>query len=140
MDNNDQIKASEILTHSAEQEEISQQRSNLPAFSVKATYIHNTDVPQFDIPIPGFNQRVMLNPQDTYDSGIHLDYVLFSGFAQSQAEKVKAFELSIARVNEDQNKNDIAYKTIHAYRNAQFMRLSLDILSDSKKRNIIQIK
>ena len=136
---NAQLKASHTLTQSAEMEKISEQRSHLPSVSLKASYVHNTVVPEFNIPIPGFNQTVTLNPHDIYETGIHLDYVLFSGFAQSQAAKVKAFEQSIATVNEDQEKKNIAFKTVQAYRNGQLMKLSLGILDDTRRRNIVQM-
>jgi len=136
---NSQLKAASTLTQSAEMEKIAEQRSHLPSISLKANYVHNTDVPEFNIPIPGFNQTVTLNPHDIYETGIHLDYVVFSGFAQSQAAKVKAFEHSIAAVNEDQEMKEIAFKTVQAYRNGQLMKLSLDILDDTRRRNVVQM-
>lgn len=136
---NNQVKAAKTKTQSAEMEKMSEQRSHLPSISLKASYVHNTNVPQFSIPIPGFNQSITLNPHDIYETGIHLDYVLFSGFAQSQAEKVKAFEHNIAAVTEDQQMKDIAFNTVQAYRNGQLMKLSLDILEDTQRRNIVQM-
>jgi len=136
---NNQTKAAKRLTHSAEEEKLSEQRSHFPSVSVKANYVHITDVPEFDIPIPNFNRKIMLNPHDSYETGIHVDYIIFSGFAQSQAAKVKEFEHSVMQVKEDQQMKDVAFNTVQAYRNAQLLKLSLDIINDTRQRNIIQM-
>lgn len=139
MENNKQVQASELQSQSAEREFLSEERSHLPAISLKANYVHVTDVPQIDIPIPGFNRTIRLNPRDTYETGIQLDYVVFSGFAQSQMAKVKQFEYNTKMVDQNQKEKDIALNTIKAYRNAQFMRLSLSILEKARDRNTLQM-
>lgn len=137
---NNQTKAAKLQTQSAENEMLSEQRSHLPSISLKASYVHITDVPQFEIPIPGFNRTISLNPQDSYETGVQVDYIVFSGFAQSQATKVKEFEHKISRVNERQKNKDVVFNVIQAYRNAQFMKLSLDILADTRQRNVVQMQ
>jgi outer membrane protein TolC len=69
-----------------------------------------------------------------------MDYLLFSGFAQSQSIKVKEFEHKISLVNKNQEEKEIAINVVQAYRNAQFMRLSLDILEKAKKRNNLHMQ
>ena len=139
LDFNHQSKSAKKMVEAAEQDKVSEEQSQLPTLSLKANYMHVTDEPKFDIPIPGFNKSISLNPMDRYETGIQLDYVVFSGFAQTQAVRVKEFEYKLSQLDENQKNKDVAFNTIQAYRNAQLMKLSLDILADTRQRNIVQM-
>lgn len=140
LENNSQIKAARLQSASVKKELLSLERGYLPAVSLKASYAHISDVPQFEIPLPGISKTITLNPQDNYETGLQLDYVVFSGFAQKESYRVKEFEHKISLANENQNDKDIALNTIRAYRNAQFMELSLDILEKAKERSLLQMQ
>lgn len=131
-----QIKAAHMQMRSAEYDLLKEERSQLPAFSLKANYVHVTDVPQINLPT---GSSIALNPYDSYETGLQVDYVVFSGFAQSQTVKVKEFEHKISMIDENQKIKEIAFTTIQTYRNAQFMQLSLDILEDTFERNKVQM-
>jgi outer membrane protein TolC len=143
MDNNKQLKAAHFLSQSAQSEMQSTTRTQLPAFSLKGSYAYVTDAPQIEFPpaiSPFLNGPITLNPKDNYETSIQMDYLLFSGFAQSQSIKVKEFEHKISLVNKNQEEKEIAINVVQAYRNAQFMRLSLDILEKAKKRNNLHMQ
>lgn len=133
---NKQIKAAHMQRRSAENELYKEQRSQLPGISLNARYAHATEEPQIDLPS---GSSITLNPHDTYETSLQVDYIIFSGFAQSQALKVKDFEYKISTINENQKTKEIAFTTIQTYRNAQFMTLSLDILNDALERNGVQM-
>lgn len=135
---NTQIKASNMQSRSAESELLKEERSQLPGVSLNARYLHATEEPQIILPAP-LSRSITINPQDNYEASLQVDYIIFSGFAQSQAKKVKEFEHKISLINENQKTKEIAFTTIQAYRNAQFMKLSLDILKEALQRNKVQM-
>ncbi len=133
---NKQIKEADMQSKAAEQDLLREERNQLPGFSLNARYAHATEQPQINLPT---GNTVILNPYDTYETSLQVDYIVFSGFAQSESRKVKAFEHKISSINGDQKTKEIAFTAIQTYRNAQFMKLSLEILGDALKRNKVQM-
>lgn len=140
LNNNNIIKAAQDESAAAQREWNAQKKDALPYISFDASYRHVTDVASINFPATPISpaRTISLGVYDTYESSLNIKYVLFSGFAETEAQKIKEFEYKISKTDQLQTEKDIAYNTIEAYRNAQFFKLNIKTLNEALKRNDIQ--
>ncbi|MCB0282508.1 MAG: TolC family protein [Calditrichae bacterium] len=140
LDNNNIIKAVQDESAAARQEWDALKKDALPSVSFDASYRHVTDVATINFPATPISpaRDISLGVYDTYESSINAKYILFSGFAETEAQRVKEFEYKISKTDQLQTEKDIAYNTIEAYRNVQFFILNIKTLNDALKRNDVQ--
>ncbi len=141
---NKELQAQRQQLNSAQLQAQAAFRKTLPTLDLSASYRHVTHVAQLEfpstIPIPGFPTNVSLGQYDTYESGLTLKYVLFSGFAQKNQIKLMRQQARLANINLEEKQKEIAFKVIGAYRNVQNKQLELEVLKSSLKRIDLQIK
>ena len=119
-------------------------RKTLPAIDLSASYRHVTHVARLEfpstIPIPGFPTNISLGLYDTYESGLTLKYVLFSGFAQKNQVKLMRQQAGLAGINLEEKQKEIAFKVIGVYRKVQNKQLELQVLNSALQRIDLQMK
>lgn len=141
---NKEVQAQQQALQSAQLQAEATFRKTLPSLDLNASYRHVTHVAQLQfpstIPIPGFPSDISLGQYDTYESGLTLKYVLFSGFAQKNQVKLMNQQAGLANISLEDKQKEIAFKVIGAYRQVQAKQLELEALQASLKRIELQIK
>jgi len=144
LENNPKIRAAAHESVGAEIEARSAFRSTLPQFNFDASYRHVTAVPELQIPappVPGYQPPVVsLGVYDSYETGISIQYVLFSGFAQKNQVRLKRQQALVAGQELERTKKEVAFAIIAAYRQVQSAVLQVEALQAARERIEIQLK
>ena len=119
-------------------------RATLPSLSMDASYRHVTDVPELQlpfapapgVPLPAFR----LGAYDSYDTGLSLQYVLFSGFAQQKRTTLTRRQALLAETNLKQARKETALNIVAAYRQVQLARLEIEALTAARERVAVQLQ
>lgn len=139
---NPQVRAQQEILQQYLLEKKSVFRSTLPKLDFDASYRHVTEVPEIEFPAGGPfpGGSVQIGALDTYETGISLNYVLFSGFAQTSQLRMKETEAAVAREKLQQTEKETAFRTISAYRAVQLQAININILQSAQKRAGLQLK
>ncbi len=115
----------------------------LPRLQFDASYRYVSEVAEINfsrLNLPGPLPSFQLGTHNTYDSGISMDYVLFSGFAQQSALELADGQLQLAQNSLEQQQEKSAFQTIRLYRNAQRLMLEKKTLTNARARAGLQLK
>ncbi len=112
----------------------------LPGVNVSLSYRHVTDVAEINLPaappLPG--RRIQLGVYDTYESGITLDYDVFTGFANEASIEIGEHRQSLSENELRRTRKDIAFQVIRLYRQVQSAELHLAALQSARSRVAVQ--
>ena len=143
--NNPSIRSVGEEVNQAEAEAASFQKKTLPTLDFNASYKYVTDVPVLDFAkelppiLSGFPVQTM-GVYNNYDFGLTLNYVLFAGFAEKNAGKIRMRQYDLAGSKLKKTKKEIALQVIAAYRSAQSFQLEIESLQAGKQRVNNQLK
>lgn len=142
--NNPDIKSRQSELQKTELQAKAAFRSTLPQLSFNASYRHVTDVAEINFPAIGGGlvpaSSIQLGVYDTYESGLNLNYVLFSGFAQRNRVRVKNNQSDLSRSGLNKIRKQIGMQTINGYRAVQGAMLELQSLEAGYKRSLSQLR
>jgi len=117
--------------------------ATLPRFHFDASYRYVSEVAEIDfsrLSLPGPVPTIQLGTHDAYDSGITMDYILFSGFAQQSSVALADDQVQLAKNGLEQQQEKSIFQAIRLYRSAQQLMLEKDILLNARKRTKLQMK
>ncbi len=138
---NNEIKALQQAVISARTDARAAFRRTLPTVDFSASYRHVTDVPQLNFPTsPFLPTNIRLGQYDTYEAGLSIRYVLFSGFAQKNKVALLNQKAGLTDIQLQKTQKEIAFKVISAYRNVQNKLLEQKVLQASLQRIEWQMK
>jgi len=138
--NNAQLKAQHENVVRAKTEAKAAFRGTLPEVNFAASYSHVTDVPEITMASPLGSQTIRLGTFDKYESGLTMNYVAFSGFAQQSSIRMKEIQKDLALVQLGSGEKDIVFKTIQAYRQVQSLQLTVQIYNAAQKRVALKLQ
>ncbi len=137
--NNNQIKAQQEALTQARLKAKAAFRSTLPGLDFEASYNHVTDVPEIQMPSPLGAQTIRLGAYDTYEAGVSVKYVAFSGFAQQNTVRLKELQKEASAVQLKSAQNEVAFNTLRAYRRVQTLSLAVSIYKAAEKRAALKL-
>jgi len=142
LDYNPHLAAQREAMKAAQLQEKSIVRHTLPKLELDAGYRHITERAELDFPaagpIPG--RTVQLGVYDSYETGLTVNYALFTGFAQSNQRKLGRQQVQLTRQQLIRLEKQIAFQTIVAYCKVQQYDLEIAALNASRDRSQLQLK
>lgn len=116
--------------------------ATLPRFHLDASYRYVSKVAEINfsrLNLPGPVPSIQLGTHDSYDSGITMDYVLFSGFAQKSGIDLAGYRVELAKNSLEQQEENNVLQAIKLYRGAQQLMLEKESLTNARKRAMVQL-
>ncbi len=140
LEQNNEIKAQGQALQKAQLEARAQFRKTLPALEFNAAYRHQTLVPQINFPsvFPGGGAAIHIGTYDTYETGLRLYYVLFSGFRLTNSVRMARQKSVLQAVQLENKKREIAFNVLRAYRQVQLQQVEVEVLNAAMKRIDLQ--
>ena len=111
-----------------------------PEVMLESSYKHVTAVPEISLPGLPAGRAIELGLYDSYDVGVGINYIIFSGYALSEQTNIYRLQKEISINTEKGTEKDIAITTIRQYRQVQFFLLQDKLLAASKDRTELQLK
>ena len=141
LDYNPHLAAQREAMKAAQLQEKSIVRHTLPKVELDAGYRHITERAELDFPaagpIPG--RTIQLGVYDTYETGLTVNYALFTGFAQSNQRKLGRQQVQLNRQQMIRLEKQIAFQTIVSYRKVQQYDLEIAALHAARERSKLQL-
>ncbi|HID39811.1 MAG TPA: TolC family protein [Calditrichaeota bacterium] len=137
--NNPTIRSVGEEVNQAEAEATSFQKKTLPTLDFNASYKYVTDVPVLDFSkelppiLSGFPVQTM-GVYNNYDFGLTLNYVLFAGFAEKNAGRLRMRQYDLAGSKLQKTRKEIALQVVATYRLAQSYQLEIESLQAGQQR------
>lgn len=116
------------------------QRRTLPALQAKANYRYQSEVMELDLsgmPLLPMD-RITLGARDTWETGLTLSWVLFSGFAQQAGIRKSRAQSDLARIYLGKTRKEVALQTAIGYRTVQGLLLHIQSLNAAIQRTELQ--
>lgn len=141
LDYNPHLAAQREALKAAQLQEKSIVRQTLPKIDLDAGYRHISERAELNFPAAGPipARTVQLGVYDTYETGLSVNYPLFTGFAQSNQRKLAQQLVELSRRQLDKLEKQIAFQTIAAYRKVQQYDLEIAALHAARERSQLQL-
>jgi outer membrane protein TolC len=114
---------------------------NLPTLDFDASFKYITEVAQIDfskIPVVPLD-KITLGSKENYDLGLGINYVVFSGFAQSALEELSQKKVGLAKISLESKQKEIALKIIKLYRQYQMVSLARQTVETAYSRTKLKL-
>ena len=140
LQNNKTILSQKAQTEAAALDYASSSADLWPEIVLESSYKHVTAVPEISFPGIPAGRAIELGLYDSYDAGIGINYVIFSGYALREQVNITAKKEKLSLTNQQNTERDVAINAIQQYRQVQFLFLQEKLLKASKDRIELQIK
>jgi len=117
-------------------------RSTLPQLRLKSSASFVTDMAEINLAkLTGMPLgTVSLGTRQTYEAGLNLTYILFSGFATQAKIKMSRCRKNISRIQLSGGQRETAFQTVSAYRAIQDLRLKIASLESASYRAELHLR
>ncbi len=118
------------------------QRRTLPGLQAKAGYRYQSEVMELDLAgLPHLPvNNITLGAKDTWETGITLSWVVFSGYARRAGIRKSRAQGELVRVQLKKTQKEMALQTATGYRTVQGLRLHIQSLQAAIRRAELQEK
>jgi len=137
--NNAGVQSAQAGVEAAELQFAAKKASRWPDFSLDASYKHVTAVPEISFPGMPPGNKIEMGLYDSYDAGLGVNYLIFSGFAQREQINISGRKKDLGLNNLQKTERDAAIAVIRHYKNVQFFNVQEQLLQAAKNRIELQL-